>query len=417
MTQILLTPLIQDTVGGSRTRARLTARPTYAYRVDGSAVTFAQLLTWNFDEVNTPVITLPEPAIGSGWVLSLTLGATAIERTVVFTGSTLTWEQLTDVDPSTLDTLPQNTALAAWQAVLDQLKAARLPGPPGPRGLPGLKGEPGTPGPTGPQGEAGAVGPAGLTWRSTWSSTASYAVDDAVSYNGASYFASAVPAVGAVPGVAAAWTPLAIQGQKGDPGTPGADGATGAQGPTGAKGDTGAPGATGATGPAGTDGAPGATGPQGVAGPAGPTGPQGATGATGPTGPQGTTGATGATGPQGPTGPTPTPVAGSFTNDVTLFNPSGYQMDLVRLGDQVEFVFCFQTGDYSNIPAGKSLGTLPSGFRPFNTVALVASLWRDTWSGDAQVLIGSNGSVTVPRVNGAGVLIAGSISYRRNPAL
>jgi hypothetical protein len=43
----------------------------------------------------------------------------------------------------------------------------------------------GNTGPTGPQ---GPVGPAGWTWQGVGDLVSSYAVDDAVSFNGASYF-------------------------------------------------------------------------------------------------------------------------------------------------------------------------------------------------------------------------------------
>ena len=47
------------------------------------------------------------------------------------------------------------------------------PGPIGPQGV------------EGPQGPAGLVGPAGLHWQGTWLSGTSYALNDAVGYNGA----------------------------------------------------------------------------------------------------------------------------------------------------------------------------------------------------------------------------------------
>jgi hypothetical protein len=37
--------------------------------------------------------------------------------------------------------------------------------------------------------QGGMTSPAGLTWRGAWSSVATYAGRDAVSYNGASYYA------------------------------------------------------------------------------------------------------------------------------------------------------------------------------------------------------------------------------------
>ena len=105
-----------------------------------------------------------------------------------------------------------------------------LQGPPGPQGIQG---------PAGPQGEPGPVGPAGLNWQGAWSASGTYVVDDAVGYNGASWFCiSNVGPTATVPSSdPTKWALLAAQGARG------ATGATGAQGPTGA---------TGAAGPAGS---------------------------------------------------------------------------------------------------------------------------------------------------------------------
>jgi len=143
-------------------------------------------------------------------------------------------------------------------------------GPAGAQGATGSAGAAGAIGPTGPQGATGAagpIGPAGLDWKGSWAPATSYIADDAVAYNGSSYFcilaiagnpANTTPAVDTVH-----WALLAAQG------------ATGPQGPIGA---------TGATGN---------TGPQGVQGPVGLQGPQG---------PQGIQGIQGLVGPQGPAG-------------------------------------------------------------------------------------------------------------------
>lgn len=61
-------------------------------------------------------------------------------------------------------------------------------GPQGPAGPQGTQGEVGSQGPIGPQGNPGPVGPAGLNWQGQWVSGASYVEDDAVGYNGASWF-------------------------------------------------------------------------------------------------------------------------------------------------------------------------------------------------------------------------------------
>ncbi len=141
-------------------------------------------------------------------------------------------------------------------------------------------------------------GPPGLVWRGAWKNTTSYAINDAVQYQGSAYVAIAANQ-NTPPPDPLTWSLLAAQG---------ATGPTGAQGPQGLKGDTGATGPqgpkgdTGATGPQGLKGDTGATGPQGLKGDTGATGPQGPKGDTGAIGPQGPKGDTGDTGPQGPPG-------------------------------------------------------------------------------------------------------------------
>jgi hypothetical protein len=196
----------------------------------------------------------------------------------------------------------------------------------------------------------------GMRYRGAWSSRATYAPLDVVSFSGASYLAR-VPSTAKAPTLAAYWGPVALRGLagapgpqgvagpagapglngtnglngipgvngidgvvgppglNGAPGAPGLDGAIGPQGPAGQAGANGAAGATGPQGPAGQAGATGATGPQGPAGATGAIGPQGATGATGAAG---ATGATGATGPQGPAG-----VLGRVVVTVTADVPAG----------------------------------------------------------------------------------------------
>lgn len=138
-------------------------------------------------------------------------------------------------------------------------------GPAGPQGATGSSGGAGATGATGPQGIPGVpgpVGPAGLNWQGSWSSIGVYAPDDAVGFNGASWFClNAVGPSASNPLIDPTnWALLASEG---------------------------------ATGPAGP------TGPAGVAGAAGAAGPQGPTGATGSQGIQGITGPTGAQGIQG----------------------------------------------------------------------------------------------------------------------
>jgi hypothetical protein len=100
------------------------------------------------------------------------------------------------------------------------------PGPAGPQGIQG---------PIGPQGIPGPVGPAGLNWQGAWSALGTYVIDDAVGYNGASWFC--IDPVG--PSVTTPdldptnWALLAAEGAQGPQGIPGVQGPTGAQGPAG----------------------------------------------------------------------------------------------------------------------------------------------------------------------------------------
>jgi hypothetical protein len=113
-----------------------------------------------------------------------------------------------------------------------QIALAQTGGSQGPQGVAGPTG------PQGPQGVPGPVGPAGLNWQGTWSASSTYVVDDAVSYNGASYFC--INPVG--PSVTnpildtANWALLAAQGATGPQGP---QGATGLQGPIGPQGPAG----------------------------------------------------------------------------------------------------------------------------------------------------------------------------------
>lgn len=120
-----------------------------------------------------------------------------------------------------------------------------------------------TPGPQGPAGSAGPqgpVGPAGLNWQGLWDEDISYVEDDAVGYNGASYFC-----ISPVTGInndtpdndTISWALLASQGAVGPQGS---TGATGSQGPIGPQGIQGVSGPTGATGPQGPQGIPGVGG-------------------------------------------------------------------------------------------------------------------------------------------------------------
>lgn len=100
-------------------------------------------------------------------------------------------------------------------------------GPSGPQGIQG---------PAGPQGALGPVGPAGLEWQGLWDADTAYAADDAVAFNGASWFCinpisttgNDDPETDTV-----TWALLAAQGAQGQAGAVGAQGPEGPQGPAG----------------------------------------------------------------------------------------------------------------------------------------------------------------------------------------
>jgi hypothetical protein len=103
-----------------------------------------------------------------------------------------------------------------------ELASNGVAGPPGPTGAQGAEGI------QGPRGLDGAVGPAGLNWRGTWAPITSYIEDDAVGWNGASWFCILAIAGSEYPNLDTThWALLASQG---------AQGFTGPQGPTGAQG-------------------------------------------------------------------------------------------------------------------------------------------------------------------------------------
>lgn len=106
---------------------------------------------------------------------------------------------------------------------IEDFSATLPPGPQGPQGV------------QGPAGPLGPVGPAGLNWQGAWSALGTYVADDAVGYNGASWFClNPVGPSAVTPDVDTAnWALLASQG---------AQGPQGVQGPTGAQGPAGTPG-------------------------------------------------------------------------------------------------------------------------------------------------------------------------------
>lgn len=104
----------------------------------------------------------------------------------------------------------------------------------GPQGIQGLQGPKGPEGPQGipgsqgPQGVPGPVGPAGLNWQGAWVSGTSYVEDDAVGYNGASWFCINPTSGTITPDLDTSnWALLASQGATGPMGPQGLPGSNG----------------------------------------------------------------------------------------------------------------------------------------------------------------------------------------------
>lgn len=180
-------------------------------------------------------------------------------------------------------------------------------GPQGKNGAPGAQGPEGPQGIPGTQGPIGPIGPAGLNWKGAYEDATAYVKDDAVAYQGATYFS-----VQASTGVAPLpeneyWALMAahgIRGEKGDKGDRGADGISNTPGPEGPQGNPGPQGAAGKDGAQGPTGLPGKDGAVGSQGPQGQDGKQGPVGPQGPKGDTGLQGSPGQPGPQGPKGDT-----------------------------------------------------------------------------------------------------------------
>jgi hypothetical protein len=109
----------------------------------------------------------------------------------------------------------------------------------GPQGNPGEDGIDGVQGPQGPQGVPGPVGPTGLNWQGTFVPCVVYSENDAVSFDGSSYFVTCETTDGSECETpydnTSCWGLLANQGAVGPMGPQGVQGLTGA---TGAKGLT-----------------------------------------------------------------------------------------------------------------------------------------------------------------------------------
>jgi hypothetical protein len=136
--------------------------------------------------------------------------------------------------------------------------AAGAAGPAGKAGPAGATGPSGAIGPQGPQGSQGVPGPqgpgVGFTYLGAFNPSATYAVNNAVTYGGSTYvsvLASQGPNNPTPDSDSTAWSLIAAAGAAGPTGQTGVAGATGSTGPAGPAGPTGATGATGPAGPAG----------------------------------------------------------------------------------------------------------------------------------------------------------------------
>jgi hypothetical protein len=251
---------------------------------------------------------------------------------------------------NTPDQSPLQWTLFAASGAVGATGPAGLTGSAGPTGTAGPQGIPGA---TGAAGAPGPQGPPVANYVGNYQSSANYALNDAVSWQGSTYVSLSAGNQGNTPSLSPAeWAVLVAQGAVGAMGPAGSTGATGAAGPVGATGAAGPQGppvtfqggwligstyalgdvvsyagsgyvaltantgrepdmsaqywgllaAAGAAGPTGATGATGLQGPAGYSGQQGPMGPQGLVGPAGATGPAGVIGTTGPAGPVGPTG-------------------------------------------------------------------------------------------------------------------
>lgn len=130
-----------------------------------------------------------------------------------------------------IDGTPENGDILLGTNVLDAKKSKNysiqsIVGlvPAGPSGSQGVQG---------PAGPIGPVGPAGLEWQGAWDANTSYALNDAVGFNGASWFCISPIATTSNDDPETdtnTWALLAAQGAQG---IQGVQGPTGAQGPAG----------------------------------------------------------------------------------------------------------------------------------------------------------------------------------------
>ena len=142
----------------------------------------------------------------------------ALHDAVSFNGSTYVSLVAGNVG-NTPSLSPSQWALLAAQGV------AGPTGPAGPTGATGPAGVAGVAGPQGPQGVVGPIGPAGavgVTYRGQWGASATYHVNDVVSFNGVTYLAT-TQSVGSEPDISpSVWAVLAENGSAGATGPAGA---------------------------------------------------------------------------------------------------------------------------------------------------------------------------------------------------
>jgi hypothetical protein len=297
-------------------------------------------------------------------------------------------------------------------------------GPAGPQGSQGPEGLQGPSGPIGLTGLTGPPGPAGINNRGAWASSATYDVNDSVSYGGSSWIAltantNSIPSATnsnwqllAAPGInnQGSWVPTTnyqignavtdggqfwltvFPNQDSEPSTLNpnwqliaANGATGPAGPTGPQG---AVGATGLQGPMGLTGATGA---------AGATGPQGPMGATGPQGPMG---ATGPQGPQGPAGPAGGISAGAMNAALLRWYTQTYSVGSEPFGVAFDGSNIWVANGGSNsvtkilASTGAVVGNYPVGAGPIEAAFDGTNIWVTNLSGNTVTkLLASSGAV------------------------
>lgn len=172
----------------------------------------------------------------------------AANDTVTYQGSTY----LSTITGNQGHVPTENPSLWSVLAAQGLTGANGAPGTAGLQGATGPQGPQGLPGADGANGAAGMTGIAGLHFAGIFGSSANYALNDAVFYQGSTYISTVSNNVGQVPSTSSSWWSLVAQagaagatGPTGSPGSPGAAGVNGVAGPTGSAGTTGQQGAIG----------------------------------------------------------------------------------------------------------------------------------------------------------------------------